>query len=176
MQGHYIPSITSIAGPSPFALEALRGTSGGETHRLLSWGRSSQATGLRPFALPHPKRLSTSPDSPAVLAHNTLRPGSLPLRRPWPIGVGRSPIHEGVGVSFGTLALSCPYSQTSGNKRTRKLSYSFRVLWSLGKQISVGSPALSRYDSRQPALGSPTGPLPHNTFRMCSTFRQSVGR
>jgi len=75
-------------------------------HRLLSWGRSPLATGLRPFALPHPKRLSTSPDSPAGLAHNTLRPGSLPLRRPWPIGVGRSPIHEGVGVSFGALALS----------------------------------------------------------------------
>src|SRR5215216_4314419 len=31
IQGHYIPSITSIAGPSPFALEALRGASGGET-------------------------------------------------------------------------------------------------------------------------------------------------
>ena len=116
MQGHYIPSITSIAGPSPFALEALRGTSGGATmttfggartlppcsaHRLLSWGRSSQATGLRPFALPHPKRLSTSPDSPAVLAHNTLRPGSLPLRRPWPIGWGEALFTKASGFPSG---------------------------------------------------------------------------
>ena len=81
------------------------------------------ARGLRPFALPHPKRLSTSPDSPAGLAHNTLRPGSLPLRRPWPIGVGRSPIHEGVGVSFGALALSDALIHPSAwKKNSRKFA------------------------------------------------------
>jgi hypothetical protein len=38
-------------------------------------GRSSHATGLRPFALPHPKHLSTLSASSAVRVHKTRRYG-----------------------------------------------------------------------------------------------------
>src|SRR5215211_2911961 len=79
------------------ALEALRWVVGGETmttpggtrtpcqsvpatppcsaHRLLSWAGAPWLTGLRSFALPHPKHLSTLSASSAVLVHKTRRYG-----------------------------------------------------------------------------------------------------
>jgi hypothetical protein len=104
------------ARPSLCTLEALRGTLSGATmtipggsgtlwatsspcsaHRLLSYGRSSHVTGLRPFALPHPDALSPlAPLSPGrrgdlcprTPAHNTRRYEHSLFGVSWPTGVG----------------------------------------------------------------------------------------
>jgi hypothetical protein len=44
-------------------------------HRLLSWAGAPWLTGLRSFALPHPKHLSTLSASSAVRVHKTRRYG-----------------------------------------------------------------------------------------------------
>ena len=113
---------SSTMRPSLCALSALRGTSGGAsmttpggagtTHPPVLgtpaslMGRSSHATGLRPFALPRADPLSPPPSRSLVCAYttnNARRYGHLLAGGPGPIGVGQSGLptsHSGHSAKF----------------------------------------------------------------------------
>src|SRR5215212_5699284 len=119
---------SSTMRPSLCALSALRGTSGGATMTVPGgarttlrtayccthvrgtpasiMGRSSHATGLRPFALPRADPLSPPPSRSLVCAYttnNARRYGHLLAGGPGPIGVGQSGLptsHSGDSANF----------------------------------------------------------------------------